>query len=55
MTVCGQALNIDHDTTSRLSDELQGESGAPLRAKPILGTCHEGELAKLLISKFLEL
>ena len=42
MTVCGPALNIHLERTSRLSDELQGESGAPPRVKSIPGTCCEG-------------
>lgn len=42
MTVCGRALNIDLHITSRLSDEMQGESGALPGIKSIPGTCCEG-------------
>ena len=55
MTVCGRALNILLDTSSRLLDELQRESGAPPRVKPVLGTCCEVAFANLLIFRFLGL
>ena len=53
VTVSGRALNIHHDTTNRLSHELQRKSEAPPRIKPILGPCCEGAFANLLISRFL--
>jgi len=52
MTVGGRALNIDLHITSPLSDERQGESGAPQKVKPILRTCCEGTFANLPISRF---